>query len=139
GTVNPVASLSPKRLIKAALARRGYEIRAIPTVPRDVHERAAFAKIGDEIQRRHRAQTREDVAALRAKYARPLYGLVNTWDLLERLAGCGRPPRRQPLRREPAAPHAPGAGGDGAGSHRGSGAPFRRDAPRRGQALAPRR
>jgi hypothetical protein len=89
--VNPVASLSPKRLIKAALARRGYEIRAIPTVPRDVHERAAFAKIGDEIQRRHRAQTREDVAALRAKYARPLYGLVNTWDLLERLAGCVDP------------------------------------------------
>ena len=90
-TVSLVASLSPKRLIKAAFARRGYEIRAIPPVPRDVHERAAFAKVGDEIQRRHRAQTREHVAALRAKYARPLYGLVNTWELLEQLAECVDP------------------------------------------------
>src|SRR5215475_12118486 len=91
GTVRPVASLSPKRLIQDALARRGYEIRAIPPATPDVPERVAFVKAADEIQRRHRAQTREQVAALRAKYARPLYGLVNTWDLLEGLAACVDP------------------------------------------------
>ena len=86
-----MASLSPKRLLKAALARRGYELRPIPPIPRDSSERAAFARASDEIQRRHRSQTREDVAALRAKYARPLYGLVSTWELLERLAECVDP------------------------------------------------
>jgi Myo-inositol oxygenase len=83
-----VASLIPKRLIKAALARRGYEVRPITPVTRDVQERAAFTRTGNEIQRRHRAQTREQVAALRAKYARPVIGLVNTWDLLEQLGAC---------------------------------------------------
>lgn len=91
GTVRPVASLSPKRFIQDALARRGYEIRPIPPVTPDVPERVAFVKAAGEIQRRHRAQTREQVAALRAKYARPLYGLVNTWDLLEGLAACVDP------------------------------------------------
>jgi len=86
-----VAPLSPKRFIQAALARRGYELRAIPPVTRDIPERVAFVEAGDEIQRRHRAQTREQVAALRAKYARPLYGLMNTWDLLEGLGACVDP------------------------------------------------
>ena len=86
-----MAPLSPKRLIQDALARRGYEIRPIPPVAPDVPERAAFATGAEEIQRRHRAQTREQVAALRAKYARPLYGLVSTWELLEGLAACVDP------------------------------------------------
>jgi hypothetical protein len=89
--VRPVAPLSPKRLFQAALARRGYEIRAIPPAPRDVPERIAFVTSADDIHRRHRAQTREQVAALRAKYARPLHGLVNTWELLEGLGGCVDP------------------------------------------------
>jgi hypothetical protein len=89
--VRPVAPLSPKRLFQAVLARRGYEIRAIPPVPRDVPERVAFVTSADDIHRRHRAQTREQVTALRAKYARPLHGLVNTWELLEGLGGCVDP------------------------------------------------
>ena len=80
-----------KRLITAALARRGYELRPVTPVTRDVQERQAFAKAGDEIQRRHRAQTRETVAALRTKYAQPVLGRVETWTLLERLAECVDP------------------------------------------------
>ena len=89
--MRPVAPLSPKRLFQAVLAPRGYEIRAIPPVPRDVPERVAFVTSADDIHRRHRAQTREQVTALRAKYARPLHGLVNTWELLEGLGGCVDP------------------------------------------------
>ena len=37
------------------------------------------------------ARLEEQVTALRAKYARPVFGLVNTWDLLEQLGGCVDP------------------------------------------------
>ncbi len=80
-----------KRLIKAVLTRRGYELRPAAPPARDDGEREAFAKAGDEIQRRHRAQTRETVAALRKKYAGPVWGRVETWSVLERLAQCVDP------------------------------------------------
>lgn len=89
--MSDVASLLPRRLLEAALARRGYEVRPIPPITREVREREAFVRRAEEIQRRHRAQTREQVTALRAKYARPVFGLVNTWDLLEQLGGCVDP------------------------------------------------
>lgn len=89
--MSDVASLLPKRLIEAALARRGYEMRPIAPVTRDVREREAFVRRAEDIQRRHRAQTREQVTALRARYARPVIGLVNTWDLLEQLGECVDP------------------------------------------------
>jgi hypothetical protein len=79
-----------KRLIKAALARRGYEIRPIAPPPRRP-DRAAFQTEARAIIRRHRAQTLECVAALRRKYERPVLGRVETWSLLERLAACVDP------------------------------------------------
>jgi len=46
---------------------------------------------GDEadiITRAHNAQTIETVTALRAKYSAPIFGRVDTWGLIRRLAEC---------------------------------------------------
>jgi hypothetical protein len=80
-----------KRLIKAALARRGYEIRPVAPPPPRSTERAAFQAEARAIVRRHRAQTLDTVTALRRKYERPVLGRVETWSLLERLAACVDP------------------------------------------------
>jgi predicted HD phosphohydrolase len=42
----------------------------------------------ERIRIRHAAQTVEDVAALRRKYAAPVFGRVSVWSLIEKLAYC---------------------------------------------------
>jgi predicted HD phosphohydrolase len=47
-----------------------------------------YVKRARAIESRHNAQTVEDVAALRRKYATPLLGRVSPWSLIERLGQC---------------------------------------------------
>src|SRR5262249_25038770 len=51
-------------------------------------DRAIFYSRAHEIVERHRLQTAESVAALKAKYEKPVFGKVAVWDLIERLALC---------------------------------------------------
>jgi len=53
--------------------------------------RASFSTHVSPILERHRRQTAETIAALRDRYAQPLFGYVRVWDLVERLAGCVDP------------------------------------------------
>jgi hypothetical protein len=54
-------------------------------------ERASFVTDAERIRERHRAQTRETVAALQRRYDQPVFGRVETWTLIERLAQCVDP------------------------------------------------
>lgn len=54
-------------------------------------DRARFAARAEPILSRHRAQSREQVEYLRHKYARPVFGKVRVWDLVERLGSCVDP------------------------------------------------
>ena len=54
-------------------------------------KRRRLHKRAHAIVRAHRAQTRESVANLARKYARPVFGRVETWTLIERLADCVDP------------------------------------------------
>ncbi|MEO8303458.1 MAG: inositol oxygenase family protein [Betaproteobacteria bacterium] len=47
-----------------------------------------YVRRAREIEARHDAQTVDDVAALRRKYAGPLLGRVSPWSLVERLGRC---------------------------------------------------
>lgn len=51
----------------------------------------AFAQRAEAIEARHDAQTAETVAALRRKYAAPVFGRVSPWSLIEKLAQCVDP------------------------------------------------
>ena len=51
----------------------------------------SFRKRAREIQQAHRAQTLASVAELARKYSKPVFGRVETWSLLERLADCVDP------------------------------------------------
>jgi predicted HD phosphohydrolase len=74
--------------LTAGLTRRSYDMRpAAPTEPEDI-ARERFDGEAQLITRRHQAQSREDVARLRSRYERPVYGRVEMWTLLERLGGC---------------------------------------------------
>lgn len=55
---------------------------------REVRAGAAFAREALRIDRRRRRQDEQAVAALRARYERPVIGRVHTWELVERLASC---------------------------------------------------
>jgi hypothetical protein len=48
----------------------------------------AFRREAEAIVARHRAQTTETVAALKAKYEAAVFGRVRVWDLVEKLALC---------------------------------------------------
>jgi hypothetical protein len=52
---------------------------------------SAFAQRAEAIEARHDAQTAETVAALRRKYAAPVFGRVSPWSLIEKLAQCVDP------------------------------------------------
>jgi hypothetical protein len=84
-----------RRLIKAALARQGYEIGRLRPPPREVADHSAFMNEEFAIWERHRAQTRETVAALNRRYEQAVLGSVPVWTLLERLAECVDPTDRQ--------------------------------------------
>lgn len=47
-----------------------------------------YRKRAAAIEARHNAQTVETVAALRKKYAAPVFGLVSPWSLVQKLAQC---------------------------------------------------
>ncbi len=84
----------PKRVVRSILARLGYQPHAPSSAARptpDDRRRAEFGQTADIIVLRHRAQTRETVAALRRKYAAPVLGSVPVWTLLERMAACVDP------------------------------------------------
>ena len=53
--------------------------------------REAFVRRARSIQERHEAQAVETVAALRRKYAAPVFGRVSPWSLVEKLARCVDP------------------------------------------------
>jgi hypothetical protein len=53
--------------------------------------RGAFARLAQPILERHRQQGIEQVRALRQKYAKPVFGKVRVWDLVERLGSCVDP------------------------------------------------
>jgi myo-inositol oxygenase len=53
--------------------------------------RASFSTQANPILQRHRDQTSDTIAALRKRYAEPLFGNVRVWDLVERLACCVDP------------------------------------------------
>ena len=50
--------------------------------------RADFHLRAGDIEERHNAQTTEDVAALKAKYDKRVFGKEPVWDLLQKLARC---------------------------------------------------
>jgi Myo-inositol oxygenase len=50
-----------------------------------------FRRSARAIHRAHAAQTHESVAALARKYAEPVFGRVESWSLVERLANCVDP------------------------------------------------
>ena len=62
-------------------------VRAGPIPPQQVLIEE-YVRRAREIEARHNAQTLEDVAALRRKYAAPLLGRVTPWSLVERLGQC---------------------------------------------------
>jgi hypothetical protein len=55
---------------------------------RAAREQLAFMRDSRRIQRLHRQQTLETVAALKRKYEGPVSGPVRAWDLMEQLAHC---------------------------------------------------
>jgi hypothetical protein len=57
----------------------------------DEENRATYAVGARRIVERHRAQRRSDVELLRRRYAKPLFGRVRVWDLIERLGACVDP------------------------------------------------
>jgi len=57
----------------------------------DDDARAIFAERAAPILERHRQQTIEHVDALRRKYAKPIFGKVRVWELVERLGSCVDP------------------------------------------------
>jgi len=83
--------VTPRGLVNAILRRRGDEIRRRVPPPRGTLDRATFVADAQVIRERHRAQTRETVAALQRRYDRPVFGRVETWTLIERLAQCVDP------------------------------------------------
>ena len=64
-------------------ANRGAPAAASPQTLTEVYARRAAA-----IDRLHAAQTLESVAALRDKYATPVFGRVSVWSLVQMLAQC---------------------------------------------------
>jgi hypothetical protein len=57
----------------------------------DDETRGLFRERAAPILQRHREQSVEQVKALRAKYARPVFGKVRVWELIERLGSCVDP------------------------------------------------
>jgi predicted HD phosphohydrolase len=57
----------------------------------DEESRATFSQGVHPIVERHRGQSLEDVQALRKKYAKPVFGKVRVWELIERLGSCVDP------------------------------------------------
>jgi hypothetical protein len=57
----------------------------------DDETRGNFGQRAAPILQRHREQSIEQVKALRAKYARPVFGKVRVWELVERLGSCVDP------------------------------------------------
>jgi hypothetical protein len=57
----------------------------------DDENRAHYIERARGIVARHRLQTREQVEALRKRYAKPLFGKVRVWELIERLGACVDP------------------------------------------------
>jgi hypothetical protein len=57
----------------------------------DEETRAIFVAQANPILERHRQQSLEAVAALKRRYAEPLFGTVRVWDLVERLGSCVDP------------------------------------------------
>ncbi|MGH9297679.1 MAG: inositol oxygenase family protein [Acidimicrobiales bacterium] len=53
--------------------------------------RALFAQKAGPILERHSRQSRETVAALKKKYAAPVFGQVRVWELIEKLGSCVDP------------------------------------------------
>ncbi len=87
------ASRSAKRVVKDTLAQAtGRDALSPTSAPPDVRphllDRSPYHANADRILERHAAQTVDDVAALRQKYARPVFGKVAVWTLIERLAQC---------------------------------------------------
>jgi hypothetical protein len=73
-----------KRLTKKALERFGYEVHRLDAAP---DQRSFRARASSTIDR-HLRQTRDDVAALNAKYREPVFGEVRIWELFPILARC---------------------------------------------------
>lgn len=59
-----------------------------PPIPPPKAMREAYLRRAHAIQERHDAQAVEAVEALRRKYAAPVFGKVNPWSLVEKLAQC---------------------------------------------------
>jgi hypothetical protein len=51
-------------------------------------DRGTFQERARHILERHRQQTAESVAALKEKYEKPVFGKVDVWDQIEKLAMC---------------------------------------------------
>jgi predicted HD phosphohydrolase len=54
-------------------------------------EQAEFRARAAPIVERHRAQDPDQIAALRCTYAKPVFGKVRVWDMVERLGSCVDP------------------------------------------------
>ena len=66
-----------------AVARAAAKTPAPAATPKQ-----RFKARADEIEERHRKQTKEDVEALKAKYESPILGKFRVWDLIEKLSLC---------------------------------------------------
>jgi predicted HD phosphohydrolase len=59
-----------------------------PPIPTRKELQDAYGRRAYSVMLRHQAQTVETVAALRRKYAQPVFGRVTPWSLVEKLAQC---------------------------------------------------
>ncbi len=81
--------------IASALHLRRRRTRSDPGALRRVAARHAFKQELDAVVARHERQTLQDVADLRARYREPVWGKVDTWQLLTRLGECIDPSDRR--------------------------------------------
>ena len=76
--------VTAKRIVNRALRRVGYQIQPIAP-PADAKR---FRVESTATNERHSRQTRDDVAALTAKYREPVFGEMHVWDIFPILGGC---------------------------------------------------
>lgn len=75
-----------KRFVRHQLARVGLAVHFVPR-----WEREGYGDGIDAIAEAREAQTEAAVHALRSRYERPVFGRIDSWELIRRLASCVDP------------------------------------------------
>ena len=81
-----------KQILRPVIKNKWYQIYfSFSQKESGSFPRQEYIKQARIICSRHQEQTKEEVAALKKKYAQPVFGKVLVWDLIERLAQCVDP------------------------------------------------